>query len=260
MGWRRLLELTSFDSQASPESSADDDSDWWAAIAKAFKMEVPTLKEDGAPHISIPRHERDRILGKLPDEANRYYNCSFDTYGEILPDGMRKVVEDAGAASGGKFVDVGSGNGIFTQYACRHGFSNCVGVEISKSRFDAAQDALHQVKTPGVEFLHGDVRNHPEVFDNVKAVFADDICMPELVIMHMVKAFVKRAPKGARLYSLMRLRDEDGPSGFGIDEEKKVELPASWKKQYPHEKPTWTTYVYTAPGPDSSFAKGIKFL
>lgn len=77
----------------------------------------------------------------------------FLTYGEVLPEGIEKLLEFVEPNSFDSFVDLGSGAGkiVLQSFLCSN-MRACYGVEIDQARFNTSMDALTdlQQKLPGL--------------------------------------------------------------------------------------------------------------
>jgi 2-polyprenyl-3-methyl-5-hydroxy-6-metoxy-1,4-benzoquinol methylase len=94
-----------------------------------------------------------------PDEEQSLKSDDCDpTYGELVFAGVTDMVKILGIRPSDHFVDIGSGVGkLVLQVAMQTG-AHCTGVELCRSRFDQAVQAMNYCQTynytPHVRFVH----------------------------------------------------------------------------------------------------------
>jgi len=186
----------------------------WKLILKAlcFAMSVVT-------YVAMPALRVDNGSADSCDPVR--------TYGEITQEGMRAFRDAIGREEPGTFVDVGSGHGTFVQWACRHGgFSRCIGVELDRERHDSAEKHQRQAGTPGVHFLHGDIRDHLHVvMKDVSHIYWNNLCFPSDITDTVARAFAGAAPLGSELWTLADLPIHPG----AVRGETTIDLLMNWR-------------------------------
>lgn len=84
----------------------------------------------------------------------------FLTYGEILPDGLDKILRFVQPNYNDSFIDLGSGAGkiVLQSFLCTN-MKACYGVEIDQARFNTSLDALYDLQQKLPELFHDSSRS-----------------------------------------------------------------------------------------------------
>lgn len=150
-------------------------------------------------------------LAAMRVENGSVDNCDpVTTYGEITKEGMEALRRMDGGR-GGRFLDIGSGNGAFVLWAVTEGgFDQSIGVEMQAQRHE---EALKLRKSAGsgasATFVRGDVLEHLELISGVRVVFWNNLCFPREAVRPVAKQFLTSAAEGARLFTLAELSPEE---------------------------------------------------
>ncbi|MBI4225995.1 SAM-dependent methyltransferase [Candidatus Roizmanbacteria bacterium] len=139
---------------------------------------------------------------------NLPYASKAHTYGEVTPDGFKKVLSDAKAKPGGIFYDLGSGTGKAVMLAALLGkFPKLVGIEIIKElyqvsinilgRFDPEVRPILPVEKQKqtIEFVNADFLEYD--FSDADVVFTHATCFYDelMVALERKCATLKKGTK-----------------------------------------------------------------
>ena len=155
------------------------------------------------------------------------------TYGEIPFDSASTLIQEIQPTENDVFYDLGSGIGKFViQMYLQSSVKKCIGIELSQSRAEKANQALKALlkKTPleqhrSLQFIHQNVSQ--AALDDATIVFMCSTCFSDRLleeILHKLSA----CTKGLRVISLRSL-----PKNEHFSLEKQLELPMTWSKGSP---------------------------
>lgn len=168
----------------------------------------------------------------------------FLTYGEILPEGMAKLMAFVKPTANDSFVDLGAGVGkaVLQSYLCTD-MQASYGVEIDNTRCELSTEALAELKQAVPKFFNNKAKiiefqrmNIIDFnFDKVSIVFCNATCFgPNL--MSKIATKINNSPSVRALLTTCRV---EGLVGFTA--ESIVDIEVSW-----HMPPgTSPCYVYT---------------
>lgn len=207
-------------------------------------ISIPDLKDI----FSILYKERSGYISALSREDETLAQQKiFLTYGEILPEGLAKLLEFVKASKDDSFVDLGSGAGkTVLQTYLSYGIKNSYGVEIDGARYQIALEAFNALEgvCPGVTANRAS-KSQSVGFENINItdfdfnkaslVFCNATCFgPNL--MGIIADKVNNSPSVRAVMSTHKIEDLTN-----LTKESIVQIEVSW-----HIPPnTSPCYVYT---------------
>lgn len=167
-------------------------------------------------------------------------------YGELLPEGVTKMLRAVGATTGMKYYDLGSGTGKTVTLAWLMGL-NAIGVELSETRCGAACAALERLPhdpvvldgsmpPPKLQFINANLE-HVDFMD------ADIVFINSVLFSKRTMEVVARSARGMRPGTHVVSRN--GIPGSGFKDHGKIELQCSWWLAVPYTIQTVENHSFT---------------
>lgn len=175
-------------------------------VQKKYKQEI---KES---HIPLELKKIDKLLFLLYKKRSGY-ECAIErnnpklasdkiflTYGEILPLGLKRLLDFIEPNQSDRLIDLGSGAGkvVIQAFLASH-MEKCYGIEVDPVRNQVANDALADLKSIAPELLlrkSDNYDNHIQfineniadyAFNDVSLIFMNSICFGENLMSDIVK-------------------------------------------------------------------------
>ena len=171
---------------------------------------------------------------KVVNDKKGYFSFgSQETYGEILPLGIAKLINKIKTTSNDIMYDLGSGIGkVPTQFAFETQTKKCVGIELGQRRHNHAIEVLNKMKLDPllndmcnkIEFISGDILEID--WNDATILFINALCFPP-DLWSKIEEKIFQNCKNLRYLCLV------GPSFLGnynvtIDNENTVYCEVSW--------------------------------
>ncbi|MEM7588948.1 MAG: hypothetical protein AAF320_02130 [Myxococcota bacterium] len=190
------------------------------------KEELEEIYKD-VSGFSVSQEERNSI-----DQSR----SSNSTYGELTFEGIQKLVDVLQLSPDDVFFDLGSGVAKIVLYVYRvAGVRKSVGIELSKTRHDAAMEILQQVRKHGwiqpdrlLELQHKDILNSD--FHDATVLYICSTCYPNDIIRGVVQKMLQ-IPRPVILVSQKPIEHKQ------LQWIRTVELPTTW-----NSKARWHIY------------------
>ncbi|MCX7338048.1 MAG: methyltransferase domain-containing protein [Alphaproteobacteria bacterium] len=216
------------------------------SVAKPAQKAEGVASKESSTEIISPEQKRmesiiDQIFPKdqmkigfeIPESEKSIIekSGSKSTYGELLPVGAIRAAKLLKIAPTDIVYDLGSGTGraLMMLYLVSSA-KKYVGIEISKTRDDIAQEALKKLRTiPGalnakrpIEFQHQNVLNAN--FSDATVIYISSLCFPPEVVDAILDKIVATVKPGCRILTSKPFSEHPhiGPAEV-------VEIPMSWR-------------------------------
>jgi hypothetical protein len=198
----------------------------FGSSSSSYSYLIPFQKRSGQvdneeylKEISAPVFEREEEFEVAADEG---------TYGEILPESMRKMVQETDLITLGPsdvFYDLGSGVGkVVAQFGCEFRVGKATGIELGRKRHSLALESLQELKEmnmknggeeleqvhmgDNMEFIHGDILDE-KWEEDATVLFINAFCFSK-ELFSLVQEKVEKA-KNLRFVFLCGQRFVESP-------------------------------------------------
>lgn len=186
----------------------------------------------------VPKPKGEVIIRDKSEKEQFAEIGSSWVYGEILEEGIDQMIDALPEHGKGLFIDLGSGRGNICAYVyVNHGFENCVGIELSKTRWELSNgiksEAIKEHDLSGVEYLNQDLYDCD--ISDADVVFANDLAFSTTASFQLINKINDEAKSGSFYMTTKRI-----PVPESLTRMKKVarvDVLASWMKNCP-------VYVY----------------
>ena len=162
-------------------------------------------------------------------EKNQNNEDLVPTYGEILPNGVNKIINNLKINSNDVFVDLGCGNGkVVLQFYLQTKIKSSLGIEFSTTRINQAIKVKNKIKikpNKKINFIRGNFLNQNinlsqgTIFYSASTCFSDDT---------MIKLW-KRIIQNKNLNAIIVLKDFPNFCDFSrVKKTKELNVGCSW--------------------------------